>query len=172
MELRVEPLASYAGTFPKLAQPKELACFSRDSSRRVAHDRSSLRAYRLPRLPAELDEGFATYVPRSNGAGEVAPLAPVLDALSAKSVALTANSIVTYRNNLNKIFLTPYAPREDWEVGVEKRADGVVLLHVRETARKAAEEASRDERSQRMCYWGCAPRGTRRTPLRAVTREA
>jgi RAT1-interacting protein len=55
---------------------------------------------------------------------------------------------------LNKIFLTPYNPHEDWEVGVERRGDGVLLLHVRETARKRASEANRDERGQRMAYWG------------------
>ena len=62
--------------------------------------------------------------------------------------------IITYRNNLNKIFLTPYCPGDDWEVGVEVRDDGVLLLQVRETARKQAEEAARDERQQRMAFWG------------------
>ena len=39
-------------------------------------------------------------------------------------------------------------------MGVERRVDGVVLLHVRDTAGKLAEEARRSEREQRMAYWG------------------
>ena len=152
--LGVREAKSYAGNFPRFGQPREVACFSRDEARRVTFDRASLRPYRAPLLPAALDVGFEGYVARDAGEGHVAPLDPVLDALAKQSVVPAANTIVTFRNNLNKIFLTPYQPRDDWEVGIERREDGVVLLHVRETARKAAEEANRDERGQRMAYWG------------------
>ena len=155
--LQVRAPAGYAGNFPRFGQPKEVACFSRDATRRVTYDRSALRPYRPARLPARLDDGFETYVPRqSSRTAEPAPLADMLGALAHKRIATGAGdvSIVTYRNNLNKLFLTPYCLRDDWEIGVERRADGVVLLNVRETARKIAEEASRDERSARMAYWG------------------
>ena len=60
-----------------------------------------------------------------------------------------------FRNNLNKIMLTPFNARDDWEMGVQRVGDtGCIHLQVRETARKAQEEAARDERQQRMCYWG------------------
>ena len=150
----VQNAEAYAGNFPKMSQPKEVACYSRDGSRQVRHDRSGLRPYRPPSLPAALDVGFEQYIPKAAEAGEPAPLGDILGALAAKNVPVKDFQIVTYRNNLNKIFLTPYARRDDWEIGVEKREDGVVLLQVRETARKQAEEAQRDERSQRMAYWG------------------
>ena len=152
--LAVRDAKSYVGAFPKFGQPKEVACFSRDAGRTVTFDRASLRNYRVPRLPAVLDEGFEAYVARDSGSDEVAPMEPILKALAQKQIAPAANTFLSYRNNLNKIFLTPYNPKDDWEVGVERRADGAILLHVRETARKKSEEASRDERGQRMCYWG------------------
>lgn len=155
--LPVKEAPAYAGNFPKFSQPKEVACFSRDAARRVRHDRSALRPYRVARLPAALDVGFESYVPRKaagDAAQAAAPLGDVVDALASKGIPTRDIHIITYRNNLNKVFLTPYNPRDEWEVGVEQRDDGVVLLQVRETASKRAEEANKDERGQRMAYWG------------------
>ena len=71
-------------------------------------------------------------------------LGDVVAALSHKGVRTTDAHILTYRNNLNKIFGTVYNRKDDWEVGVERCADGTVLLHVMDTERKRAEEARRD----------------------------
>lgn len=49
---------------------------------------------------------------------------------------------------------TPYSLNDDWEMGVCVQPGGAVELHVRETERKRLEEANRDDRSRRMCYWG------------------
>lgn len=152
--LNVKPAAEYIGNFPKMSQPKEVACYSRDGARAVRYDKSALRPYRPPKLPAVLNEGFKQYIPKQSDANEPAPLGDILGALAHKNVPTKDAQVITYRNNLNKIFLTPYQRREDWEVGVEKREDGVVMLHVRDTPRKLAEEAKRDERQQRMAYWG------------------
>ena len=153
-DLPVKAAAEYCGNFPKFSQPKEVAWFSRDASRAVTFDRSSLRKYKPARLPAELDVDFESYVPRATSGNGGASLSDVLGACSNRGVALRDVQIVTFRNNLNKIFATPYNPSDGWEVGVERRDDGVVLLNVRETARKQAEEAARSEQEQRMCYWG------------------
>ena len=153
--LLLHPTATYVGKgFPKFGQPREIAHFSRDASRRVRFDKSGLGAYRTPRLPAALDVGFESYVPKSHDPNEPAPLGDVVAALSHKGVRTTDAHILTYRNNLNKIFGTVYNRKDDWEVGVERCADGTVLLHVMDTERKRAEEARRDERQQRMSYWG------------------
>ena len=103
-----------------------------------------------PPLPASLDVGFDTYVPKAD---VDAPLKDVLAALSQKGVKIDGK-IVTFRNNLNKLCLTPYQRQDDWEIGVERQENGTVFLQVRETERKRVEEASRGEREQRMCYWG------------------
>jgi RAT1-interacting protein len=145
-------VAQYAGNCPKFSQPKELACFSRDAGRQVHFDRRGLREYVAPRLPAPLDVGFETYVPKDNSV-DPAPLGDVLSALAHQQHSLTG-SVLTYRNNLNKLMLCPYSRRDDWEIGVSRRGNGCLVLNVRETARKAEEEARRSERDQRMAYWG------------------
>eukprot|EP00965_Chrysotila_dentata_P029150 969665-Pleurochrysis_carterae.AAC.1 len=67
--LPVQDAAAYAGSFPKFTQPKEVACFSRSADRQVHFDRSALRSYRPPSLPAQLDVGYESYVPKeSSGA--------------------------------------------------------------------------------------------------------
>ena len=140
----------YAGACPRVTQPKEVAHFSRDTARSTHFDRRSLRRYRQPRLPVALDDGFMSYVPRAPGA----PLSDVLEALAHQSISASTHNVVTYRNNLNKLFLTPLNPNDDWEIGVTRHAEDTILLEVRETARKTAEEAARTERERRMCYWG------------------
>ena len=152
--LAVRDVAEYRGDFPKFTQPKEVARFSRDKSRNVHFDKRSLRAYRPAVLPAPLDEGFEEYRPRQEGSDGPAPLTDVLAALSSTRCPIQSGQIVTYRNNLNKLFLTPYCRADDWEIGVERAADGSIHLLVRETARKRAEEANRTEKDKRMCYWG------------------
>ena len=151
-ELPVKDPRQYAAAFPKFSQPKEIAHFSRDTTRAVRHDRSSLATYRAPALPAALDVGFETYAPKAAARDEPAPLGDVVGALAHARQPVAAGTIVTFRNNLNKIFLTPYNPRDDWEVGIEVRPDGALHLHVRDTARKLAEEAARDERQERHGY--------------------
>lgn len=153
--LPVQDAKAYAGPFPKITEPKEVACFSRDADRSVHFDRRQLRAYRPATLPAELDAGFDGFRPKDPTATDPAPLKDVIGALVHHRVVPQRGQIVTYRNNLNKLFLTPYNRKDDWEIGVESdAADGTVRLHVRDTARKTSEEASKSERDRRFEYWG------------------
>eukprot|EP00966_Prymnesium_polylepis_P106794 2472195-Prymnesium_polylepis.1 len=145
--------SQYAGPNPRFDQPKEVACFSRDASRKIHLDRRALRAYTAPALPVALDVGFDEYVPKDNE-DDPAPLGDVVAALAARQQAPQPGQFVTFRNNLNKLFGTPYSLGEDWEMGVEPQPDGVIQLQVRDTERKKREEANRDERGKRMCYWG------------------
>ena len=76
MQIAVLPVgdpSQYQGPNPRFGQPKEVACFSRDSSRKVHFDRRALRTYSAPALPVALDVGFDEYVPKSND-DEPAPL--------------------------------------------------------------------------------------------------
>ena len=93
--LAVGPSQSYCGAFPKFNQPKEVACFSRSADRAVTFDRQALRPYRPPVLPAPLDVGFETYVPKSAKEEEPAPLKDVLDALAHRKVDPHAHHFVT-----------------------------------------------------------------------------
>lgn len=143
----------YQGNNPRFAQPTEVACFSRDASRRVHFDRRALRKYSAPPLPAALDVGFDSYIPKDD-ADEPAPLSDVIAALSHHRVATVPGQLITFRNNMNKLMLTPFCPKDDWVMEAETLPNGTVHLHVRDTARKIAEERGRDERGKRMSYWG------------------
>ena len=87
--MAVGEAASYRGACPKISQPTEVACFSRDDQRRVRFDRTALRRYSSPALPAPLDVGFESYVPKQAEPGEPAPLADLLAALDQRSVEAT-----------------------------------------------------------------------------------
>ena len=93
----VGPSQSYGGAFPKFSQPKEVACFSRSADRAVTFDRQALRPYHAPVLPAPLDVGFESYVPKSAQEEEPAPLKDVLDALAHRKVEPHAHHFVTHR---------------------------------------------------------------------------
>ena len=151
----VQDAQKYLGAFPKITQPKEVASFSRDASRKVHFDRRQLRTYRPVALPAALDEDMERYRPKAPAvADEPAPLGDVLAALAHTGRKPQRGEFVTFRNNLNKLFATPYSRDDDWEMGVERAADGSMRLQVRETARKTAEEASRSNFAKRAAYWG------------------
>ena len=40
-------------------------------------------------------------------------------ALANGRVLLQQGQLITFRNNLNKLMATPYASRDDWEMGVQ-----------------------------------------------------
>ncbi len=152
--LAVKEPPAYHGPYPPFSKPEEVACFSRDEDRKVHFDRRALQTFRAPVLPADLGEGFDSFVPKAHEPDEPAPLGDVLAAITHRSVQQRPGTIVTFRNNLNKLLATPYSRADEWEMGVVPQPDGTVQLHVRDTARKRAEEAARDERARRMCYWG------------------
>ena len=132
-ELPVRPAAEYVPTEqPRFTQPTEVAKFSRSADRKVHFDRRALRTYAKPALPASLDVGFERYVGKNADADEPAPLADVIAALKHHGQPMARQELLTFRNNLNKLLLTPYARSEDWEIGVERRADGGLSLHVRD----------------------------------------
>lgn len=109
--LAVGPSQSYCGAFPKFNQPKEVACFSRSADRSVTFDRKALRPYRAPVLPAPLDVGFETYVPKSATEEDPAPLKDVLDALAHRKVDPRAHHFVTCRGVAKSVPLpTGHAP--------------------------------------------------------------
>ena len=148
-----EPKA-YAGNFPKITEPKEVAYFSRDRSRKIHFDRRQLQPYRAPTLPAALNEDYERFRTKTADPEGPAPMGDLLAALGHRKIGLKPGQVVTFRNNLNKLFATPYNRKDDWEIGVELAEDGTLRLQVRETARQVAEEANRDDYQKRAAYWG------------------
>ena len=99
--LSVQAAASYATAFPKFGQPREVAHFSRDTARLVHYDRRSLQKYAPPALPARLDIGFDTYLPKASRVDEPAPIGDVLGALDRARVPVPPGTIVTFMTPLD-----------------------------------------------------------------------
>lgn len=129
-------------THPTFAQPVEIASFSLNSG----GDRLPpiLRKFIPPPIPTDLNEGYETY--KTENPSDTSDLKPVLDILAEKNIDPTG-SIVTYRNNLNKILSTPFDVKT-WEVDV-KRENGVIYLGIKHLDSEPANELHR-----RTMYWG------------------
>ena len=63
-------------------------------------------------------------------------------------------SIMTWRNNLNKIASTPYSTDEEWIINVEVCDDGLVRLGIYETAAHRDWEEHAPEFVRKCMYWG------------------
>lgn len=133
-----------AGTH--VSEPVEITCYSRDEARSISYgSRGQLHAYSQPKLPANLGDGFDTYVPKVEGDAGVEP---ILRALLTTSYNVSEQAdIVTYRNNLNKIGNTPYENRDDWEFDCALVGKSV-FLDIRKT------NDFRDPSQQRFMYYG------------------
>lgn len=109
-------------TTVRMGQPRELTCWTRasvtDASRPMEYqhkDRSGLLAFCVPQLPASLGEGYPdafVQKPSDDHSG----VETVLEAAQLASVPLGEYNFATYRNNLNKIFLTPLNTQDAWTV--------------------------------------------------------
>ncbi|KAA8492001.1 Decapping nuclease DXO-like, chloroplastic [Porphyridium purpureum] len=112
-----------------ISEPREVACYSRTASfAYLLNDRSALRTYCAPReLPCDLNVGFDDYikdrhrsepVSDARGAPKDACVSNVLDAILERlgSQSLANIDVISYRNNLNKIGLTPYNSRDAWHI--------------------------------------------------------
>lgn len=114
----------------RISQPREVAYISRDDRRCLSHgSREQLSEYIDPPLHVNLEDKYELFVPKDNS--EVG-IEPVLEALLSQSFNVDGGEyIITYRNNLNKIGLTPYN-RDEWELDCAQ-IGGTVFLDIRKT---------------------------------------
>lgn len=95
-ELAVSEPSHYRSDFPTFAQPREVACFSRDADRGLHLDRRALRPYAPPSLPAPLDVGFDSFQPKDS-ADDPAPLKDIVTALSSRKITPQKGQFITFR---------------------------------------------------------------------------
>lgn len=109
----------------RVSQPREVAHFSRDNNRHVKHgSREQLGKYIDPPLHVNLGDMYESFVPKDHS--EVG-FEPILESLLSQSFNIDGQEyIITYRNNLNKIGLTPYS-RDEWELDCAQVGNAIVL---------------------------------------------
>lgn len=79
--------------------------------------KTGLPTYTRPNLPVDLNQGFPhNYTPKVEG--ERSPVDTIIQAATAahSDLDLSSFEVVTYRNNLNKLLLTPVNTRDGWEM--------------------------------------------------------
>jgi hypothetical protein len=78
---------------------------------------AGLLPYSQPKLPADLNAGFETsYTKKDDSVSS--PVDTIIQAGKAAAVDWSKVGLCTYRNNLNKILLTPLALDKEWAVDV------------------------------------------------------
>jgi hypothetical protein len=172
--------------FDRRADGISLFCITQHTQRRNpnAHTPTTtttttigLATYAAPALPADLNAGWPhAFVRKPRGAAS--PVDTILQAAAAAEAAeATAAggggaaggmaqrwrraSVVTYRNNLNKVLMTPLNLRDAWAVdalyvppapaGGEGGEEGLLLLDINADGRSDPTPGSQPDR---MTYWG------------------
>lgn len=88
---------------------------------------TGLPTYSRPQLPVNLNEGFpAAYTPKPEGAPS--PVDTIIEAARSTSIDWTHFDVCTYRNNMNKILMTP-TTRDAWALDCcfDSRAETLFL---------------------------------------------
>eukprot|EP00026_Physarum_polycephalum_P010690 Phypoly_transcript_10862.p1 GENE.Phypoly_transcript_10862~~Phypoly_transcript_10862.p1 ORF type:complete len:404 (-),score=77.67 Phypoly_transcript_10862:23-1234(-) len=125
MRRRISSLAvnKFTNTKPSFTQPVEICSFGlTEDGKRVP---GMLKKLTIPKLPFDCDAGFDAHVEKDPA--KTSSLTPVLECLQENNIDIKG-SIVTFRNNLNKILSTPYN-NDEWQVDV-KREKGTIFLDI------------------------------------------
>lgn len=130
-----------------VSEPVEVACFSRNSDRSLQYgSRHQLRHFESPSLGLDLCAGYERFREKASDEDGVAP---VVNSLQHAGFDIEAEAdVVSYRNNFNKIALTPYNSRDPYEFDAV-RVGRTVFLDIRKI-----DEDPVSDRLRRFMYMG------------------
>ncbi|KAK9828456.1 hypothetical protein WJX72_000086 [[Myrmecia] bisecta] len=102
-----------------VSQPRQVTCWTKssaqDGGKITFEDRSGLLPFQAVQLPANLNDGYPDLYTRKP-ADKASGVEPVIQAVLQAGLPLSECDVITYRNNLNKICLTPLNPGDAWAV--------------------------------------------------------
>jgi len=104
------------------SEPVEVAHFSKTKSEETFFDARNLkRAKRGPRMPFDLNEGFANFRDRNRLNPHPAPLTPLFESLerSGKASVLLDVDVLSWRGNVTKLLCAPWESREGFRLECE-----------------------------------------------------
>ena len=133
----------------------------RRDERLTTYDASNLKRLRVAnasRGVIDLNEGFGTFRDRDRREIYPAPVYPIFGALEAAGQlkALEEVDVITWRGNVSKLLTASWNATEAWTMEAELVNDRTIVLNVKETEEGLRKALTRDERDERMCYWGYA----------------
>ncbi|WIA33467.1 hypothetical protein OEZ86_006597 [Tetradesmus obliquus] len=110
---------STAAPAVQVSKPRQVHCWTKTSKDEGGQfcfgDESGLLPYKPPSLPADLNAGFETAYTKKDD-WEVSPVDTIIQAGTAAAVDWSKVGLCTYRNNLNKVLLTPVSLDNEWAV--------------------------------------------------------
>eukprot|EP00882_Tetradesmus_deserticola_P008906 GHRQ01009396.1.p1 GENE.GHRQ01009396.1~~GHRQ01009396.1.p1 ORF type:complete len:230 (+),score=74.13 GHRQ01009396.1:768-1457(+) len=110
---------SSAAPVVQVSKPRRIHCWTKTSKDDGGDfrlgDTSGLLPYSPPSLPADLNDGFETAYTQKDDE-EASPVDTIIQAGTAAAVDWSKVTLCTYRNNLNKVLLTPVALDKVWDV--------------------------------------------------------
>ena len=126
----------------------------------TTYDASNLRRMRGANAGAgaDLNRGFGTFRDRDRREIYPAPVHSIFSALEAseRTHVLEDADVVTWRGNMSKLLTSPWNLSESWTMEAELVNNRTIVLNVKETEEGLRKALTRDERDERMCYWGYA----------------
>ena len=126
----------------------------------TTYDASNLRRMRGANAGAgaDLNRGFGTFRDRDRREIYPAPVHSIFSALEAseRTHVLEDADVVTWRGNMVKLLASPWNLSESWAMEAELVNNRTIVLNVKETEEGLRKALTRDERDERMCYWGYA----------------
>eukprot|EP00761_Pharyngomonas_kirbyi_P009678 gb/GECH01009696.1/.p1 GENE.gb/GECH01009696.1/~~gb/GECH01009696.1/.p1 ORF type:complete len:357 (+),score=89.89 gb/GECH01009696.1/:1-1071(+) len=140
--------------FGNYQHPKIVATFNKDNHDEITIPGKPDRF--VPReLPIDLNDGFESF--RQNfKEKEIVPISPIFKALHSKGYDIQNGNktidFITFRNNLNKIMLTPYNRRDPWSIRIQKMKNHTICFDIVQNINKPVYgDASIAEKA---AYWG------------------
>ena len=109
------------GLLPYYSEPVEVAHFSKTKSEETFFDARNLKRARGPRMPFDLNEGFANFRDRNRLNPRPAPLTPLFESLerSGKASVLLDVDVLSWRGNVTKLLCAPWESREGFRLECE-----------------------------------------------------
>ncbi|ORX83401.1 RAI1-domain-containing protein [Basidiobolus meristosporus CBS 931.73] len=155
-EFPLFPLERFSDKPVQFRQPVEIGSFSYDEERNTRMDDSQLKYYYPPEVNNNLSDNYDKYIERDQSIPE--HIDALLECLTHiketnKTPGLTEANFVCYRGIMTKIFCTPYARRDPWELGATLHR-GTIYIEEHETEYKRKSRQEQNARLHRMCYWG------------------
>lgn len=133
------------------SQPREVAYFSYDQHRRLLlNSREALEYYQAPSLPLDLNKGYPhDYITRNPAPERLDALLKAIGGLQLKSTP----KFCTWRGIITKIMCTPYALRDDWELGATLYK-GTIYLEEHESNDRQESKFGKFDDQKLFCYYG------------------
>jgi len=139
----------------QIQQPRAVACYAKKDGEAVLRMEDAMKClaeYRdPPTLPADLCDGFPERYKVKDDSTEKGgmSLRAALGAITTNAIELRGVSVVSFRNNFNKIMGTPYNMKDPWAIDVWREGPLLVfsVVHLESDSR------SSDETSL-PTYWG------------------